>query len=120
MKAEIESASKVQTTTPCGKCSCVIVYKGEHCIFCDPATKILEAALSNFGVPSSAIIQVDTESGDDCGCGTEDVSMLPTIKICDTTITGLPDEQSLNDAVIRAIMKDCFCEYSCPTQSSQT
>lgn len=110
MKAEVESVSGVQTATPCGKCSCIIMYKTEQCVFCDPAAEILRAALSNFGVPSNAIIQVDVESDDDCGCGTEDVSMLPTIKICDTRITGLPDEQTLNDAVLRAIMKDCFCE----------
>ncbi|MCK5390111.1 MAG: hypothetical protein KAJ36_06455 [Candidatus Thorarchaeota archaeon] len=110
MKAEIEFVSKVQTATPCGKCSCVIMYKSEQCVFCDPAEQILEAALSTFGVPSSAIVQVDIESGDDCGCGTQDVSMLPTIKICNAKLTGLPDEQTLNDAVIRAIMKDCFCE----------
>ena len=110
MKAEVESVSEVQTNTPCGKCSCIIMYKTEQCVFCDPASKILEAALSNFGVPSDAIVEVDVELDDDCGCGTEDVSMLPTIKICDAKITGLPDEQTLNDAVIRAIMKDCFCE----------
>jgi hypothetical protein len=86
------------------------MYKGEQCIFCDPAAQILEEALSNYGVPSSAILEVDVESGDDCGCSTEDVSMLPTITICDAKLTGLPDEQMLNDAVIRAIMKDCFSE----------
>ena len=86
------------------------MYKGEHCLFCDPAEEILEGALASFGVSSSAIIAVDVESGDDCGCGTDDVTMLPTIKICDAKLTGLPDEQMLNDAVIRAIMKDCFCE----------
>lgn len=110
MKAEVKSMSDVQTTTPCGKCSCIIMYKAEQCLFCDPAAEILEDALSNFGVPASAIVEVDVESDDDCGCGTEDVSMLPTIKICDAKITGLPDEQMLNDAVIRAVMKDCFCE----------
>ncbi|MGY5873494.1 MAG: hypothetical protein RTV72_14700 [Candidatus Thorarchaeota archaeon] len=102
--------SGIQNATPCGKCSCIIMYKAEQCVFCDPAAEILEAALSSFGVPSSAIIEVDVESDDDCGCGTDDISMLPTIKICDSLITGLPDEQMLNDAVIRAIMKDCFCE----------
>ena len=110
MKAEVKSVSDVQTATPCGKCSCVIMYKTEQCVFCDPAAEILEEALSSFGVPASAIIEVDVESDDDCGCGTNDISMLPTIKICDSTITGLPDEGMLNDAVIRAVMKDCFCE----------
>lgn len=110
MKAEAKTVSDIRNATPCGKCSCVIMYKTEHCVFCDPAAEILENALTSFGVPSNVIVQVDVESGDDCGCGTEDISMLPTIKICDSRITGLPDEQMLNDAVIRAIMKDCFCE----------
>ena len=110
MKAGVRQVSSTQTTTPCGKCSCIIMYKGEQCIFCDPAAEILEGALANFGVPPSAIASVDVESGDDCGCGTDDITMLPTIKICDARLTGLPDEQMLNDAVIRAIMKDCFCE----------
>jgi len=108
--AQVNSLSNVQAGTPCGKCSCVIMYKSQTCVFCDPAAEILAETLSNFGVPSSAIIQVDVESNDDCGCGTEDIAMLPTIKICDSMITGLPDEGMLNDAVIRAIMKECFCE----------
>jgi len=119
MKAEIESVSDVQTTTPCGRCSCVIMYKGEHCIFCDPAGEMLQQTLSNYQVPSSAVIEVNVESDEDSGCCADDVSMLPTIRICDSLVTGLPDEQSLNDAVLRAIMKDCFCEHSCPTQSIQ-
>jgi hypothetical protein len=110
MKADIETVPSLQTATPCGKCSCVIMYKTEQCIFCDPAAEILEDALSSYGVSASAITEVDVEADDDCGCGTDDISMLPTIKICDALITGLPDEGLLNDAVIRAIMKDCFCE----------
>jgi hypothetical protein len=110
MKAALKHMNGAQTITPCGKCSCIIMYKGEQCLFCDPAVEILKETLSNYGVSHSAIAHVDVESEDDCGCGTEDVSMLPTIKICDCKLTGLPDEQMLNDAVIRAIMKDCFCE----------
>ena len=108
--AEFNSMPDVQTSTPCGKCSCVIMYKTVQCVFCDPAAEILADTLSSFGVSASAIVEVDVESDDVCGCGTEDISMLPTIKICDAMITGLPDEGMLNDAVIRAVMKDCFCE----------
>jgi len=108
--AQVNSLSNVQTATPCGKCSCVILYKSQTCIFCDPAAEILQETLTSFGVPSTAIVHVDIESNDDCGCGTENISMLPTIKICDSMITGLPDEGMLNDAVIRAVMKDCFCD----------
>lgn len=111
MKAETESASGTQTTTtPCGRCGCIVMYKGDLCLFCDAAEEILQRALSEFAVPSSAIRSVDIESGETCGCSTDDILALPTIKICDVKLTGLPDEQLVNDAVIRAIMKDCFCE----------
>ena len=110
MKAEVEHLPETKAVTPCGKCSCIIMYKGDLCIFCDATSEILEGALESYGVPITAIKEVDVESGNDCGCGTEDVSMIPTIKICDSMLTGLPDEQMLNDAVIRAIMKECFCE----------
>ena len=108
--AQANSLTDVHSVTPCGKCSCVILYKSEQCVFCDPAAEILADTLSSFGVPRSAIIEVDVESGDNCGCETDGISMLPTIKVCDAMITGLPDEGMLNDAVIRAVMKDCFCE----------
>ena len=110
MKAEAEYVSDAKVATPCGKCSCIIMYKGDMCVFCDAVSEILEGTLSSYGVPTTAIKEVDIESSDDCGCGTDDVYMLPTIKICDAKLTGLPDEQMLNDAVIRAIMKECFCE----------
>lgn len=111
MKADVESVSDTRATaTPCGRCGCIVMYKGELCLFCDTAEEMLQDALSDFGVSSSAIRSIDVESNDDCGCSTDDILALPTIKICDTMLTGLPDEQLVNDAVIRAIMKECFCE----------
>jgi hypothetical protein len=111
MKAEAKHISDVQSTsTLCGKCGCIVMYKGDLCIFCDAVKEMLRGALSTYGVSSSAIRAVDVESGDNCGCSTDDISVLPTITICDVKLTGLPDQQSVNDAVIRAIMKSCFCE----------
>lgn len=77
-------------------------------MFCDAAEEILIEALTNFGVSKTAIREVDVEAADNCGCRTDDVTMLPTIKVCDQHITGLPEEQSMQDAVMQAIMKDCF------------
>ncbi len=102
--------SDTDTKTACGKCSCIIMYTSEFCVFCEPATEILINALTNFGVSKTVIRQVDVETEDECGCRTDDVTMLPTIKVCDKHLTGLPEEQSMKDAVMQAIMKDCFCE----------
>lgn len=110
MKAEAINTSSTEMKTPCGRCGCIIFYKGAFCIFCDAATEMLTNALIGFGVPDSAICEIDVESNDECGCGTEDIAMLPTIRVCDKKLTGLPDQQSMTDAVMQAIMKDCFCE----------
>jgi hypothetical protein len=111
MKSEAIPTSDTELKTPaCGKCSCIIVYTSEFCVFCDAAEEILIEALTSFGVSKSAIREVDVESEDDCGCRTDDVTMLPTIKVCDQHLLGLPEEQSMHDAVMLAIMKECFCE----------
>ncbi len=110
MKAEAIHTSTTEMKTPCGRCGCIIFYKGEVCIFCDAATEMLADTLIGFGVSDSAICEIDVDSDEECGCGTEDIAMLPTIRICDMKLTGMPDEQSMNDAIMRAIMKDCFCE----------
>ncbi|MFW9962772.1 MAG: glutaredoxin family protein [Candidatus Sifarchaeia archaeon] len=110
MKTEVISMSGAVTKTPCGKCSCIIVYTSEFCVFCEAAEEILIEALTNFGVPITAIREVDVETESECGCRTDDVTMLPTIKVCDQHITGIPEEQSMKDAVMQAIMKECFCE----------
>lgn len=86
------------------------MYTSEFCVFCDAAEEILTEALTDFGVSKTAIREVDVDDADACGCRTDDVTMLPTIKVCNQHLTGLPEEQSMKDAVMQAIMKDCFCE----------
>ena len=110
MNAEAEKMADVSPKTKCGECSCVILFKGEFCLFCDAASEMLANSLQEFGIPASALREVDVDSAEACGCSTDNITMLPTIKICDVKITGLPEQQSVNDAVIRAIMKDCFVE----------
>ncbi|MHA1949438.1 MAG: glutaredoxin family protein [Candidatus Thorarchaeota archaeon] len=110
MKAEAIHTSNSESKTACGKCSCITVYTSEFCVFCDAAEEILMEALTNFGVSKTAFREVDVETEPECGCRTDDVTMLPTIKVCDQHILGLPEEQSMKDAVMQAVMKDCFCE----------
>ena len=102
--------SGTEAKTACGKCSCIIMYTSEFCVFCDAAEEILIEALTNFGVPKTVIREVDVDTEGECGCRTDDVTMLPTIRVCDQQLTGLPEEQSMQYAVMQAIMKDCFCE----------
>jgi hypothetical protein len=108
MNAEAVKLAEISHKTRCGECSCVILYKGDMCLFCDAAAEILVDSLESFGIPGSAALEVDVDDADACGCNTENITMLPTIKICDVMLTGLPEEQTVKDAVIRAVLKDCF------------
>ncbi|MFX1331579.1 MAG: hypothetical protein ACFE9W_08485 [Promethearchaeota archaeon] len=80
-------------------------------MFCDAAKEIIEEAINNYGVSDDVICQIDVDSGEEEGCGCEDVvTSLPTIRICEIVLEGLPDEGQVTDAVLRALMMDCFCD----------
>lgn len=103
--------SKNSGKPPCGRCGCIIVYTGKLCLFCDAAKEIIGETINQYGVSSDVICQIDVDNGEESGCGCEDtVTSLPTIRICEVVLEGLPDEGQVNDAVLRALMMDCFCE----------
>lgn len=60
-----------------------------------------------YGVPEAVISKIDVEQGCSCGCANH-VQGAPTIRICNETLVGIPDEDLLHDAVLRILMKECF------------
>ena len=109
MKADGSSTSSSRTGVPCGKQGCVVFYKGEHCMFCKPASAVLKEALEQFGLSENTVFEINI--GEDEYLAREaGIVGLPTIEICDEMIMGLPDEGSIRDALVSAVMHDCFCE----------
>ncbi len=92
----------------CGKSSCVTFYGGEQCFFCEPTKGMLRDMLSQFQIPFTCVLQVDVDE-EETITKEESILALPTIKICGETIVGLPDEGTIRDAVVRALMNECFC-----------
>ncbi|MFW9907394.1 MAG: thioredoxin domain-containing protein [Candidatus Thorarchaeota archaeon] len=109
MRVDVPISATSEVKTPCGKQGCVVFYKGEHCLFCRPANEILKESLQQFGVPDNVICEIDVEEEEDIA-RERGIVGLPTIEICEETILGMPDEGSIRDALVRAIMQDCFCE----------
>ncbi|MFW9886980.1 MAG: hypothetical protein ACFFER_02285 [Candidatus Thorarchaeota archaeon] len=108
---DVIPTTKNSMKTSCGRCGCIIVYTGKLCLFCDAAKEIIEEAITNYGVSDDVICQINVDAGEGEGCGCEDVvTSLPTIRICEVVLEGLPDEDQVTDAVLRALMMDCFCE----------
>ncbi len=78
-------------------------------MFCPAADEILEDVRAPLEVEDSAICRIDIE---DMNEDTLDapVTSIPMMRICDTTITGLPDESSVRDALIAMLVKSCYYE----------
>ena len=93
--------------TPCGRPGCIAVYKSDNCQFCDAAEKILKEAASNTGISESAIHEIDASTAE--GRFRYDHNLgLPAIRICDRTITGIPDVDIMKEALESISCKVCF------------
>jgi len=78
-------------------------------MFCKPANEVLKEALLQFGLTEGSVFEVDV--GEDDSLAREvGVVGLPTLKICEETLLGIPDEGSIRDALVTAMMRGCFCE----------
>lgn len=71
---------------------------------------MLSSIVSQYGVSNGVIREIDIDSSEDIESEPAIVA-LPTIRICDAVLTGLPEEDVISDAIIRVLMKDCFSEH---------
>lgn len=94
----------------CGKSSCIVLYKGDGCVFCDAAWEILDSVVSEFNIPSHYVEKVDVGVMNDSESRSFNQMGLPAIEICNEIIFGLPDIDMVRTAVVSAILKGCFSE----------
>jgi hypothetical protein len=101
----------IKRKTKCGRAGCIILYTGDGCIFCEAALKTLNSVVSDFGLPTSAVSALEaSECCDDLSPGFPGPMGLPTIRICDETLVGLPDPDEARGAVMHAVLRSCFQE----------
>jgi hypothetical protein len=101
--------SQKKSATVCGRCGCILFYSGEDCMFCPAADDILQNVREPLEVEDDVICRIDIENLN--GEALESpVTTIPLIRICDTTITGIPDESSVRDALIAMLVKSCYYE----------
>ena len=103
-------------STICGRCGCIIMYTGDNCIFCPPAHEILRNMGDLLGVPENAYCVIDVDQSGDCNIFAVEapITTIPLIRICDHTITGLPDERTVHDELLRLLVHPCY--YDSQTQ----
>jgi hypothetical protein len=78
-------------------------------MFCPAADDVLQCVRAPLEVEDSAICRIDVEkmNGD---AQDAPVTSIPMMRICETTITGIPDESSVRDALISMLVKSCYYE----------
>ncbi len=98
-----------KSATVCGRCGCILFYSGEDCVFCPAADNILQSVSEPLEIEDSAICRIDIENmnGDALDAP---ITTIPLMRICDTTMTGIPDESSVRDALIAMLVKSCYYE----------
>jgi hypothetical protein len=94
----------------CGTSSCIVLYKGDGCVFCDAAWEILVSIVTEFNIPQDYIEKVDVGVLNETESRSFNRMGLPAIEICNEIIFGLPDVDMVRSAVASAILKGCFSE----------
>ena len=93
--------------TRCGRPGCIAFYTSDECHFCDAAKEILRTAISNKGLAENVLHEINA-SNPEALFRFDHYRGLPAIRVCDKTITGIPDEDAINKALDSISYKMCF------------
>jgi len=93
--------------TRCGRPGCIAFYTSDECHFCDAAKEILRIAISNKGLAENVLHEINA-SNPEALFRFDHYRGLPAIRVCDKTITGIPDEDAINHALDCISYKMCF------------
>jgi hypothetical protein len=83
--------------------ACIRFYTNEQCIFCPAAREMLEEVLKEHDLSAELIHEIDCDRN-----RVKNVNGLPTIRICDQTIEGIPTDDMLEQAIWRLRIHPCF------------
>jgi hypothetical protein len=109
-------------STICGRCGCIIMYTGDNCIFCPPAHEMLRDVGDSLGVSENAYCIIDVDQTGDCNIFAVEapITTIPLIRICDHTITGLPDESTVHDELLRLLVHPCYYDSQMRGEENST
>jgi len=98
----------IEKRSECGRAGCLVLFTGDDCAFCDGARESIISALSDFGITYDVVAEVNISSGVECACDLPGIVTLPTVRVCDQLISGLPQIDDIRAHLMHAILKGCF------------
>ncbi|NHJ14575.1 MAG: hypothetical protein EAX95_12925 [Candidatus Thorarchaeota archaeon] len=111
VRSQMKTTTAPRPKAQCGRAGCIVLYKGDNCIFCDAALETLNAIVCEFGLPSNSVYALDAdEYCDDFSPGFPGPMGLPTIRICREILVGMPDPDNARGAILHAAIRECFLD----------
>jgi hypothetical protein len=93
----------------CGRTGCIAIYTTDNCYICDAAGDFLKELLKEEGL-SEKIIKVIEQDYKLSEPNFDEILTRPAIRVCDTVVTGLPDNDKMRNTLRDAASMTCFSE----------
>ena len=93
----------------CGRIGCVAFYRTDDCHLCEAVNMYLKELVRSEGLSENIINTIDEKSLEGMP-NFDEVYSLPAIRICQTVMTGLPDDDRMRSSLRSASNKKCFLE----------
>ncbi len=95
----------------CGRTGCIAIYKTNNCHLCDAAGDFLKDIIREEGLSENLIkvIEHDYQLNEP---NFDEILSRPAIRVCDTVVTGFPDNDKMRNTLRRAASMNCFSEVA--------
>ncbi|MFW9918248.1 MAG: hypothetical protein ACFFED_01500 [Candidatus Thorarchaeota archaeon] len=95
--------------TACGRIGCVTIYKTDDCHLCEAVDSYLKDLVRSEGLSENIINTIDRASMKE-EPNFDGVYSAPAVRVCQTVMTGLPDDDKMRSSLRSATNKKCFLE----------
>ena len=97
----IASEYMTPTTKTCNE-GCVVLYTHDDCVFCSQMKQLIFAVLDKHNLSHDFLVEVDIDDTH------ANITQFPTVRLCDTFVTGIQPLDRLDASLMRLVLKPCF------------
>ncbi|MHA1906992.1 MAG: hypothetical protein ACW98Y_06845 [Candidatus Thorarchaeota archaeon] len=97
------------TRSKCGRTGCIAIYTTDNCNICEAAGNFLKDLMKEEGL-SEKIIRIIEHDYQLNEPNFDDILSRPAIRVCDTVVTGLPEDEKMRNSLRHAVRMKCFSD----------
>jgi len=109
MNSSREQSENQLPRSACGRVGCVTIYRTDDCHLCEAVDIYMKDLVKSEGFSENIINTVDKSILSE-EPNFEQVHSVPAVRVCETIMTGLPDDEKMRFSLRTANNKKCFLE----------